>query len=194
MAFYSIRGNLSIWFKMLLLWGVRNMNSYTNMEKHCCVGNKFHVVLYLTKRKQKTVSVVCWNTRPLLYFFFCSCIVIIFTQDDLCENFNLWIRYWEVKLTWIQQIPPVGISAFNVRDILYAFCNFSPPDCIKVKDLFFSSISIPELTISLWVFNQLTFFYNNQLSFFSHISLHQIQDSMHLRTALKVEVCDWTNL
>lgn len=74
----------------------------------------------------------------------------MFTQGDLSENFNLWIRYREVKLTWIQQCPPVEISALKVRDILYAFCNFSPPDCIKVKDDFFSSISKPELTISWW--------------------------------------------
>lgn len=102
--------------------------------------------------------------------FFCSCTVIIFTQDDLSENFNLWIRYWEVKLIWIQQIPPVVISVLKVRDILYAFCNFSPLDCIKIKDLFFSSISIPELTISLWVlFQSINFFSTIINTTFFHI-------------------------
>lgn len=131
------------------------MNSYTNVEQPWSIAvwrNILHVVLHLTKRKQKKncVSRMLEHETLSFFYFFCSCTVIMFTQGDLSENFNLWIRYREVKLTWIQQSPPVEISALKVRDILYAFCNFSPPDCIKVKDDFFSSISKPELTISWW--------------------------------------------
>lgn len=158
------------------------MSSYTNMEQPWSIAvwrNKLHVVLHLTKRKQKKKLCQSYaETRDLKFILlFCSCTVIIFTQGDLSENFNLWIRYREVKLTWIQQCPPVEISALKVRDILYAFCNFSPPDCIKVKDVSFSSISKPELTISWWELSKSINFFHTIIYtiFFPHISLHQIQ-------------------
>lgn len=152
---------------------------YGTALKHSVWRNKLHVVLHLTKRKQKKKLCQSYaEIRDLKFILlFCSCTVIIFTQGDLSENFNLWIRYREVKLTWIQQCPPVEISALKVRDILYAFCNFSPPDCIKVKDVSFSSISKPELTISWWELSKSINFFHTIIYtiFFPHISLHQIQ-------------------